>query len=64
MINPSEIKKYSQKFADQNLRFRTFLKMNADIEDLDTQFLELHNELFTGYDCCQCANCCKSYGTF
>ena len=40
-----------------------FLKSRADSDELDEQFLELHNELFTGYDCCKCNNCCKAYDT-
>ena len=37
------------------------MKGHADSDELDRQFLELHNELFEGYDCCKCANCCKAY---
>jgi len=61
MIKPSKINSVSQQYAKQNLKFRTFLKSHADSNELDTQFLELHNELFADYDCCKCNNCCKVY---
>lgn len=25
--------------------------------------MEIHNELFAGYDCCKCNNCCRVYST-
>ena len=37
------------------------MKNRADDDELDAQFLALHKELFDGYDCCKCANCCKAY---
>ena len=64
MINPGEVKANAQSLEDQNYKFRTFLKNRADDDELDAQFLALHKELFTGYDCCKCANCCKAYRIF
>ena len=61
MIKPNEVKAKAQKFEEQNYKFRAFLKNRADDDELDKQFLELHKELFAGYDCCKCANCCKTY---
>ena len=61
MIEPSKIEAFSQKYSDQNMKFRAFLKNHADSDELDAQFLELHNELFADYDCCKCSNCCKTY---
>ena len=61
MLRPNEVKKAAKAIADDNIRFRSFLKNHADEEELDKQFLELHNELFTGYDCKKCRNCCKMY---
>jgi hypothetical protein len=61
MIDPARIKAHAAKYEGQNLKFRTFLKNHADDDELDAQFLALHNELFPSYDCCQCNNCCKSY---
>ena len=47
----------------QNLAFRVYLKAHADEDELDEQFVALHKELFEGYDCCKCSNCCKVYTT-
>lgn len=51
----------AKKRENENIQFRTFLKCNADEDELDQQFLELHNELFAIYDCSRCRNCCKMY---
>ena len=59
MIEPSKIKETAKRYEDENLQFRSFLKNRADYDELDKQFLDLHNELFAGYDCCKCANCCR-----
>lgn len=65
MLKPSEVKKTAKAIVDDNIRFRSFLKNHANEEELDKQFLALHNELFAGYDCRKCRNCCKMYkGTF
>lgn len=64
MIAPRKIKYASKKKENENLRFRTFLKCNADESKLDQQFLSLHRELFDGYDCSRCRNCCKWYSGF
>ena len=61
MINPSKIKEVYKKFADENEKFRIFLKKNAIDYKLDAHFLRLHNEIFAMYDCCKCGNCCKLY---
>jgi Fe-S-cluster containining protein len=61
MLKPSEVKARAQRIEEQNLRFRSFLKNRADDDELDAQFLELHNELFANYDCCKCNNCCRAY---
>ena len=63
MIEPHKISAAAKKVEEENLRFRTFLKNRADCDELDAQFLELHNELFADYDCCKCNNCCKTYTT-
>ena len=63
MIEPSKISMVARKYENENIRFRTFLKCNADEDELDRQFLELHNELFLDYDCSKCRNCCRAYGT-
>lgn len=61
MLKPNEVQKQAKNKENENLRFRTFLKCNADEEKLDAQFLKLHNELFADYDCGKCRNCCKLY---
>ena len=61
MIAPRKLVFEAKKKENENLRFRTFLKCNADEEELDRQFSELHAELFEKYDCSRCRNCCKSY---
>jgi Fe-S-cluster containining protein len=61
MLRPDEVKEMAAKREDQNWDFRAFLKGHADEDELDAQFLALHNELFASYDCCECNNCCKSY---
>ena len=63
MISPENVYIEAKKLEDENLRFRTFLKIHADPDELDRQFLELHKELFTGYDCCKCGNCCRAFST-
>ena len=63
MISPKNVRVAAEKREDENLRFRTFLKIHADPNELDRQFLALHRELFDGYDCCQCGNCCREYST-
>ena len=59
MVKPNEVLAKAKKFEEQNYKFRVFLKIRADHKKLDKQFLKLHKEFFTDYDCCKCANCCK-----
>ncbi len=61
MIEPSKIKEEFKKVEDENYAFRVYLKKHADSDELDEQFLEMHNELFKDYDCSKCRNCCKEY---
>lgn len=61
MLSPNEVKKAAKQKEDENYRFRTFLKINADEKDLDKRFARLHEQLFKGYDCNQCRNCCKEF---
>lgn len=61
MIRPSQVAFYAKKAEKQNYRFRSWLKGNVNPEDLDKQFLRLHEEFFSGYDCSRCRNCCKQY---
>jgi len=61
MIEPSKVKEAYNKVEDENYAFRVYLKNHADIDELDKQFLKLHNELFVNYDCSKCRNCCVEY---
>jgi Fe-S-cluster containining protein len=61
MIEPSKMKETAPQYSDENYRFRLFLKNRADPDELDRCFAALHNELFAGYNCCQCHNCCVRY---
>ena len=61
MIEPNKINETAQKFEEENKNFRTFLRKNANRNELDSHFRRLHNDIFAEYDCCKCANCCKTY---
>ena len=63
MIEVKAIKRLGNLKEEENLRFRQFLKMNADPDKLDRQFKELHNKYFKIYDCSKCRNCCRELGT-
>ncbi len=63
MIAPSAVHAAAKRMENENLKFRAFLKNHADAGELDRQFLKLHHELFSGYDCCKCNNCCRAYRT-
>ena len=61
MIAPRKIKFEANKKRNENYEFRSYLKENAEEKELDEQFQKLHKELFAGYDCGRCRNCCKMY---
>lgn len=61
MIEPSKVAARARRLEQQNFEFRTFLKIHADYNELDSQFSMLHKELFANYDCSKCANCCRTY---
>ncbi len=63
MIEVKDVKRLGKLKEDENLRFRQFLKINADEDELDKQFKELHNKYFKIYDCKKCRNCCRELGT-
>ena len=46
MIDPSKVKEAFSKVESENYAFRAYLKNDADIDELDEQFLKLHKELF------------------
>ena len=49
MMTPRQLRKTAERMEDENLQFRTFLKIHADEDELDRQFLELHRELFAAF---------------
>lgn len=61
MLKPEQLEFYSKKREKRNYEFRIWLKNNADPDELDRRFHELHIELFSQYDCSRCRNCCKKY---
>lgn len=61
MIPPRKVKFMAKKKENENIQFRSYLKVHADEKELDEQFLRLHNELFKEYDCNRCRNCCKMF---
>ena len=61
MLHPDKVQEAAQLKEDEHFRFRTYLKGHANDEELDRQFLKLHEELFADYDCSKCRNCCKLY---
>ncbi len=63
MISPQNVYIEAKKRKNENLRFRSFLKNHANEDELDRHFLELHQELFAGYDCSKCGNCCRAFST-
>lgn len=61
MLNPDQVQQEAKKKENENIRFRSYLKNHADVKKLDQDFARLHKELFSGYDCSKCRNCCKMY---
>jgi len=61
MIQLTDLKRLSSLVEEENHAFRLYLKQHADPDQLDKEFLKLHNEVFKVYDCSTCMNCCKEY---
>ena len=61
MLLPRKVKFQAKRKENENIAFRSFLKMNAEDDELDARFLRLHQELFASYDCSKCRNCCKEF---
>lgn len=59
MIRPEQVVQAAARKERENERFRAFLKRKADPDVLDGQFLRLHREIFSHYDCTRCRNCCR-----
>ena len=61
MVSPDKVAALASLKEDENYAFRTYLKDESDPDELDQQFLQLHNLLFADFDCSSCRNCCKAY---
>lgn len=61
MVKPEKVWVEFAKKEEENYSFRAYLKGHADSDELDEQFLRLHSELFSTYDCGNCRNCCRAY---
>lgn len=61
MLTPRQVYRAGKKTESKNLEFRRFLKANVSEEELDQHFKDLHEELFSQYDCRECRNCCYDY---
>lgn len=58
--NLAEIRTLSKEREDENLRFRTFLKLHdAPAEELDAAVHRIHESVSSEIDCTTCANCCR-----
>lgn len=62
MIDIIDLEELSKEKENENYRFRKYLKIHADEEELDRQFKRLHQKYFKIYDCSKCRNCCKKIG--
>ncbi|MDO9535849.1 MAG: hypothetical protein Q7J85_11085 [Bacillota bacterium] len=58
MLSPKMLKKSFAKVEKDNWMLRSFLK-GQDEDEVDRIVNGLHRELFAGYDCVACSNCCK-----
>jgi len=61
MIEPSLVYDAAIEKESENAEFLAYLKRHAAPAELDSQFIRLYDELFSGYDCCKCNNCCRIY---
>ena len=58
MLIPNKLIKAFKKVEDENWELRSFLK-EQDADEVDSLVNQLHKELFEGFDCVACSNCCK-----
>ena len=59
-IDLKYIEEMAEEKAQENWRFRTFLKqLDMDTEELDALVHEITDEVSSQIDCTKCANCCK-----
>ena len=62
MVDVKNLKELAGTKENENYRFRSYLKIDADEKKLDKQFKKLHEKYFKTYDCKKCRNCCKEIG--
>ena len=48
MVVPRKVRYYAQKKEKENIRFRSWLKTNADPDELDLKFKRLHGQTTPG----------------
>lgn len=59
-IDLKEIKRLAEERADENWRFRSFLKFcDHDPEEIDAIVHRLTKEVSSQIDCRECGNCCR-----
>ncbi len=56
-----ELPQRAKEVAKENKKFFAKLKKKPP-KHLDSLMVELHNEVFAGTNCLECANCCKTTG--
>lgn len=59
MLPPDKLKSAFNKVEEENWMLRAFLK-EQDPDEVDSIVHSLHKELFEGFDCIECSNCCKA----
>lgn len=59
MLKADELQEAFKKVEKDNWILRSFLK-GQDSSEVDKLVNELHQELFAGFSCYSCLNCCKS----
>jgi uncharacterized protein len=60
-VNLVQIRGLAQKKADENWRFREFLKGQCDLDsdEIDQRVFETTRRVWARIDCTSCANCCR-----
>jgi len=62
ITDPKEIAKPAKERADENWRFRTFLKgIDLEPDELDAVVHKHYEEVSTRIDCRECGNCCRVF---
>ena len=59
-IDPIHLRVLAEKKEDENCRFRQFLKMRSDEDEVDRRVFAIARRVTERTDCTACANCCKT----